>query len=659
MARIKRLLIANRGEIACRIMDTARRLGIHSIALYSDADQAARHRRMADSAVHIGPAPAAQSYLRMDAIIAAARRSGADAVHPGYGFLSENADFCRRVQDAGLIFVGPPPAAIEAMGDKARARTIMERAGVPLLPGYEGASQDADDLRLAAAEIGYPVLLKAAAGGGGKGMRPVHTDADFAEALAAARREAAAAFGDDRMILERYLERPRHIEIQVFMDAHGNGLHLFERDCSLQRRHQKVIEEAPAPRFSERLRRQMGRAALEAARAVDYCGAGTVEFLLSGGGFYFMEMNTRLQVEHPVTEMITGQDLVQWQLAVACGEALPLRQEQLQINGHAVEARIYAEDADNGFLPSTGTLHRWHWRAAEGLRLDSGVEQGDEVSRHYDPMLAKLVAHGPDRASACKRLAQGLAAMQVSGPVCNLGFLQRLVSAPAFVAARLHTGFIEQHGESLHPSSQKRMLPVLLAALALCRPAMAPAPGPFGRAWWRQGGAPVRLWMRALGDDWPCMVERLEDGGWAFEVAGRRTLMRATMEPAADGDGGTLVVETGGAERKYAVYRHADGLQLASPDGRWDCAPSPPPRAAAAAGDGGSEVLAPMPGKVVQIAAVAGESVAGGQMLMTLEAMKMEHPLRAPRDAVVAALHCTVGDSVAAGACLISLKDPD
>src|SRR5512134_3373456 len=471
----RKILVANRGEIACRVMSTAKRMGIRTVAIYSDADAGARHVALADEAVRIGPAPARDSYLRGDLIIAAARSTGADAVHPGYGFLSENESFAQALADVDITFIGPPPFAINAMGSKSEAKTLMERARVPLVPGYHGDRQEAAFLRQQADAIGYPVLIKASAGGGGKGMRVVLHSDDFIAALDSCRREAKASFGDDRVLVERYLERPRHIEIQVFADGLGNAVYLFERDCSVQRRHQKIIEEAPAPGMSDARRRAMGEAAVAAARAVRYQGAGTVEFIAGPDGtFYFMEMNTRLQVEHPVTEMITGHDLVEWQLRVACGENLPVTQEQLKIHGHAIEARIYAENPDKGFLPAIGRLshfatpdHVAFARNADGesfhrpapVRIDAGVRAGDEITPYYDPMIAKLIVWGEDRAQAIARMQDALAEMHIVGVANNVDFLARLFANASFGRAELDTGLIERERERLfaHDAQDERV----------------------------------------------------------------------------------------------------------------------------------------------------------------------------------------------------------
>ncbi len=444
-----RLLIANRGEIACRVIRTAKRMGIHTIAVYSDADAQAMHVQMADEAVRIGPAPAPESYLDTAAILQAAKSTGAQAIHPGYGFLSENAEFAEACAQAGVTFIGPPPAAIRAMGSKIGAKQLMESSGVPLVPGYHGDEQDADKLAVHAGTIGYPVLIKASAGGGGKGMRIVEKAEDFRAALDGARREALKSFGDDRVLVERYLERPRHIEIQVFADAQGNCIHLYERDCSIQRRHQKIIEEAPAPGLTAARRQAMGAAAIKAARAVGYVGAGTVEFIAAGDEFFFMEMNTRLQVEHPVTEAITGLDLVEWQLRVAAGEPLPLQQEKVPLQGHAIEVRLYAENPAREFLPSTGRLTTLRWPPEQLARIDTGVRQGDEVTVYYDPMIAKLIVHGAGRDSALEGLQAALAACEIEGVRTNLQLLRAIAAHPAFAAGGIHTGFIAEHHADL------------------------------------------------------------------------------------------------------------------------------------------------------------------------------------------------------------------
>ena len=515
----KRILIANRGEIACRIAATAARLGIETVAVYSDADARAAHVAACDQALRLGPAPARESYLRGEAIIAAALASGAQAIHPGYGFLSENAAFARAVREAGLTLIGPPPEAIEAMGSKSAAKALMERAGVPLVPGYHGERQEAGFLRDQADAIGYPVIIKASAGGGGKGMRIVEARADFEAALASCRREALSAFGSEQVLVERYLRRPRHIEVQVFADQHGSTIHLFERDCSVQRRHQKVVEEAPAPGLSDAHREQMGAAAVAAARAVGYEGAGTVEFIAEQDGrFYFMEMNTRLQVEHPVTEMITGLDLVEWQLRVAAGEALPLSQTQIPRRGHAIEVRLYAENPERGFLPSTGALDALHLPAGvqfvvgpggasapAAVRIDSGVRAGDVITPHYDPMIAKLITWGADRDQARARMAQALDQVRIAGVSTNAAFLYRLMQAPAFSSADLDTGLIERERAVLLPEPQ----PMTLAQWAVAAAAWlsheargARRAAPWADPWqatdaWRLHGPGAR-WLRPV-----------------------------------------------------------------------------------------------------------------------------------------------------------------
>lgn len=493
---IRKLLIANRGEIACRVIRTARSMGVNTVAVYSDADANALHVQMADEAVHLGPAPARESYLDIEKVIGAAQKTGADAIHPGYGFLSENADFCRACEAAGIIFVGPPTGAIEAMGSKSAAKRIMEEAKVPLVPGYHGANQDSGVIEGHAERIGYPVLLKAAAGGGGKGMRRVDRPQDFMEALEAAKREARNAFNDDIMLVERYVLSPRHVEIQVFCDSHGNGVYLHERDCSVQRRHQKVVEEAPAPGVSPELRARMGEAALRAAKAIGYVGAGTVEFLLdSRGEFYFMEMNTRLQVEHPVTEMITDQDLVQWQLLVAGGEELPLQQQDIPLTGHAMEVRIYAEDPDNDFLPATGTLLR-HCppHQDDSVRVDTGVQSGDEISVHYDPMISKLIVHGSNRREALAKLDRALREYQIAGLTHNIPFLRRVINHSAFAGSAVTTHFIEENEAALLKATHA-LSPVQLAGIAACLAAQRTdncalrAPEADRHSPWHQGDA--------------------------------------------------------------------------------------------------------------------------------------------------------------------------
>ena len=661
----KKILIANRGEIACRIIRTARRLGIQTVAVYSEADAGARHVRLADEAVLIGPAAARQSYLVSERIIAAALRTGAQAIHPGYGFLSENVDFCRACENAGLVFIGPPAAAIEVMGSKSRAKQIMQAAGVPLTPGYHGDHQDAAFLHLQADEIGYPALIKAAAGGGGKGMRLVRSSSDFPEALASCRREAESSFGDAHVLVEKYIMRPRHIEIQIFGDSHGNIIHLFERDCSVQRRHQKVLEEAPAPGMTPDRRAAMGKAAIEAARAVGYVGAGTVEFIANqDGSFYFMEMNTRLQVEHPVTEMITGQDLVEWQFRVACGEPLPLGQEQVVMTGHAFEARIYAEDPDKGFLPSTGKL--LHLRAPVQnvhVRVDTGVEQGDQISPYYDPMIAKLIVWDRDRERALARLLRALADYQVVGVANNVDFLTRLAASPAFSGADLDTGLIEREQDFLFRRDQP--VPERVWLVAALAELMREAELATKRA--RQSLDPDSVWHQA--DGWRINMQATrtlefvrgshqqridvayQRDGFVLGVGSRQ--VRARMESDSDGglwldmdDNRCRVTVIAAAEKRYVFL---DGVT-------WMLTYVDPLVHAAQAGDQETGLLAPMPGKVTALLARQGERVERGAPLLVLEAMKMEHTMTAPFAAILKSHRYAVGDQVEEGESMVELE---
>jgi 3-methylcrotonyl-CoA carboxylase alpha subunit len=566
------ILVANRGEIACRVIRTARWLGVRAVAVYSDADASALHVALADEARRIGPAPARDSYLRGERMIEAARLSGAQAIHPGYGFLAENAEFAEACREAGLVFIGPPAAAIRAMGSKSAAKRIMAEAGVPLVPGYHGEEQDADHLRIQAEALGYPVLIKASAGGGGKGMRLVHRPEEFAPALAAARRESLAAFGDDQMLLEKYLQRPRHVEIQVFTDRLGNAVYLFERDCSIQRRHQKIIEEAPAPGMTPELRAAMGQAAVEAARAIAYEGAGTVEFLLAAdGSFYFMEMNTRLQVEHPVTEFVTGQDLVAWQLAVAAGEPLPAAQEELGLRGHALEARIYAEQPERDFLPAAGRLT--HFRPPtenEHVRVDTGVRQGDAVGVHYDPLIAKLVVWDQDRPAAARRLRRALAAFQVVGVATNLEFLQAVGAYPAYLRGELHTDFVAEHREALlaepEPATDDILalatFGVLLRAGARAAPAgAAPAADPHS-PWvlangWRLNGEGQQQVTWIDGERRICVTARFRPPGYLLELPGGAMLAQGSLSAE-----GALDADLAGTRLSATVVRRACDLTV-------------------------------------------------------------------------------------------------
>jgi 3-methylcrotonyl-CoA carboxylase alpha subunit len=658
------VLIANRGEIACRIIRTLKRLGIRAVAVYSDADRDALHVGQADEALRIGPAPAAESYLRSDAILEAATRAGAQAVHPGYGFLAENAAFARACRAAGLTFIGPSPEAIEAMGAKDRAKAAAAAADVPLVPGYHGGRQDDADLLEAAHELGFPVLLKAVAGGGGKGMRVVARPDDFAAALEGARREAAAAFGDERMLLERYLEAPRHIEVQVFGDHHGHVVHLFERDCSVQRRHQKVIEEAPAAALDTDQRAALGAAAVRLAAAIGYASAGTVEFLMDQrGAFYFMEMNTRLQVEHPVTEMITGLDLVEWQLRVAAGEPLPLAQEQITLAGHAIEARLYAEDPERGFLPSTGTLAHLRLPAPSEARVEAGVRSGDRVSPFYDPMLVKIVAWGPDRAAALRRLRAALDETEIVGPATNLEFLARVLRHDAFQAGAVATAFVEEHAAALlspAPLPDERAFAVaslwLLYRQRQHVAAAAAAGGDPHSPWHRIDGWRLNdvghqtLRLRAGGE--PVAIDAQADGaGWRLRIDGRELGGAAELT-----EEGGLQVELEGERWRAGVVALGDQLHLFTPHGRFQLQRVDPLAIAAAEDELGDVLTAPMPGKIVRQLIAAGDRVGRGAPLLVLEAMKMEHTLVAPGDGRVAALRYAEGDQVEEGAVLLDFE---
>ncbi|MBB5460312.1 acetyl/propionyl/methylcrotonyl-CoA carboxylase subunit alpha [Paraburkholderia sp. Cpub6] len=680
-----KILIANRGEIACRVAATCKRLGIASVAVYSDADANAKHVAACDEAVHIGGSTAAQSYLRIERIIEAARATGAQAVHPGYGFLSENEDFAHACQAAGIVFIGPPVEAIAAMGSKAAAKALMHAAAVPLVPGYHGDDQEPQLLQREADTIGYPVLLKASAGGGGKGMRVVERSADFAAALLSCKREAASSFGNDRVLIEKYLTRPRHVEVQVFADQHGGAVYLFDRDCSVQRRHQKVLEEAPAPGLSAEVKRAMGEAAVAAARAVNYVGAGTVEFIMTPTGeFYFMEMNTRLQVEHPVTEMVTGQDLIEWQLRVAAGESLPLTQQQLKLDGHAIEARIYAEHPARGFLPSTGTLK--HLRTPEGVefaidaaglgepgrkapvRIDSGVREGDTITPFYDPMIAKLIVHGATREEALARLARALHACEVVGPHTNVQFLRRIVASEPFASGELDTGLIERHHDVLFAPAQKpfkEALALACAALLTREGGTAHGASPWDALshWRLNSGYTQTLGWRVIDDganddspdaftvvfarngDTQALVQTLEHDGvredFTWSVGAGAHEFRATIGDArvtgrvfVDGD-------------RFHVFCHGETLAF-----EWQNLLAH----AADAEHGEGRLTAPMPGKVIAVLVEPGAVVEKGAPLIVMEAMKMEHTIGAPAAGTVAEVLYAVGDQVTDGAQLLVLE---
>jgi 3-methylcrotonyl-CoA carboxylase alpha subunit len=658
-----KILIANRGEIACRVIATCRKLGIASVAVYSDADRDARHVRLADDAIHIGAAPARDSYLRGERILDAAQTSGAQAIHPGYGFLSENADFAEACAARDIVFIGPPPAAIRAMGDKSAAKALMHAAGVPLTPGYHGERQAPEFLRAQADAIGYPVLIKASAGGGGKGMRRVDRSEDFVAALAACQREAQAAFGNAHVLVENYVLRPRHIEIQVFGDTHGGLAYLFERDCSVQRRHQKVLEEAPAPGMGGARRAAMGQAAVDAARAVGYVGAGTVEFIVApDGAFYFMEMNTRLQVEHPVTECITDTDLVEWQLRVAAGQPLPKRQHELAIRGHALEARLYAEDPARGFLPSTGTLQHLRLPAADAhTRVDAGVEQGDVIGPHYDPMIAKLIVWDETRERALRRMQAALAACQVVGVATNAAFLQRLVGTAAFAQADLDTALIEREHAALFETAPATAEPAwTLAALAwlLHERSDAAQLGDPHSPWdlrdgWRLGDAAPRRLTLQHGEACRTLHAAATDTGWRIHDGTSDAVLLTSGRLHGDGRlQAQLDAQRMHADAVFAgtgLHLFVDGqalvFELHDPVAEAD-------QPVAEAGG----LTAPMPGRVVALLVAPGARVVRGTPLLVLEAMKMEHTLQAPSDGVVHGYRVREGELVGDGVVLLDFE---
>jgi 3-methylcrotonyl-CoA carboxylase alpha subunit len=665
--KITRLLIANRGEIAVRIMQSAQKMGIHCIAIYSDADQNAMHVKQADEAWYIGASPAKESYLVVEKVLQVAKDALADAIHPGYGFLSENAGFAQAIQDAGMIWVGPPVDAIKAMGSKSESKALMEKANVPLVPGYHGDNQDEAFLAEQVKKIGFPVLIKASAGGGGKGMRVVENESEILAAIAASKREGLNSFGDDKLLAEKYITRPRHVEIQVFMDQQGNGVYLFERDCSIQRRHQKVVEEAPAPQFSEQERKAMGEAAIQAAKAIHYEGAGTVEFLYDNGTFYFMEMNTRLQVEHPVTEMITGQDLVAWQLKVAQGEALPLTQDQLSIHGHSMEVRIYAEDPDNEFLPTTGTLD--HVQLPElingKVRLDTGVQQGDEVSPYYDPMISKLIVWGEDRDQCLSTLKQALQQYQIAGVTTNLSFLRRVVNVEAFALGNVNTQFIEEFNEQLIGNNEIKPHHLVAAvcqhmlkrtSLGKARSASNDHTNPWhslSALRLNQDAKEVLSFKNSEDEIFQVDVitthNKPDSGQWQISIHGK------THDVVARLQGDTVQYQLDGKWLSARIIRHGERLWVYDTLGESQLSYVKEDfnQQAEQAGS----LTAPMNGTIIQIESSAGQVVEAGDVLMIMEAMKMEHAIKAPTNGTIKEICFNLGDLVSEGAMLIEMEE--
>jgi 3-methylcrotonyl-CoA carboxylase alpha subunit len=647
--RFEKLLIANRGEIACRIIRTAKRMGLRTVAVYSDPDREAMHVALADQAVLIGPAPAKDSYLHIGAIIDAAQTTGAEAIHPGYGFLAENADFAQACADAGVIFVGPSAATIRLMGSKSAAKALMESSGVPVVPGYHGEDQSFATLQAAADVIGYPVLVKAAAGGGGRGMRLVGKAEELAEAVAGAKREAGASFGNDQVLIEKYIERPRHIEVQVFGDSHGNVVSLFERECTLQRRHQKVVEEALSMAITAERRDAMSAAARSAAQAASYVGAGTVEFIVDAAGFYFIEMNTRLQVEHPVTEMITGLDLVEWQLRVAMGEKLALQQNQIAANGHAIEARIYAEDPDKGFLPATGTIHAWREPSGDGIRVDAGFRSGDAVTPYYDALLAKLVARGADRPQTLGRLVEALDGFEIAGITTNLAFLKALLRHPRVIQGEVDTGFIEREISRLTASTTLAALDLAAACAAVLlreqseQAASDDSPWTRSDGWTLAGGRSRRLSFRHGAERYDAVLW-YGRGGLAMEFDGRTDRLQFVPRGGAVFD-----MCLGDAPERVSVAWSGRDLALSTPRGHCKVHWIDPFVADISEAAAAERIVAPMPGTVTRILAQPGAGLQRGAPLIVLEAMKMEHTLRAPADGRVKALKCAVGDFVQEG----------
>jgi len=669
-----KILIANRGEIACRVIKTAKKMGILTVAVFSDADKDALHVHMADEAIYLGPSPAKDSYLIIDKVIAAAVKTGAQAIHPGYGFLSENSEFCQACAENNITFIGPPVGAIEAMGSKSAAKNIMEKASVPLVPGYHGDDQSPAILKNAADSMGYPILLKATAGGGGKGMRQVWSEQEFSEALQSAKREAMSSFADDTMLVEKYLTQPRHVEIQVFCDNHQNAVYLFERDCSVQRRHQKVIEEAPAFKMSKSLRKQMGESAIKSAQAIGYQGAGTVEFLLDvDGSFYFMEMNTRLQVEHPVTEMITGQDLVEWQLRVAAGEVLPKNQSQLTITGHAFEARIYAEDADNDFLPATGTLRLLKTPTEnDHVRVDTGVRQGDEVSVYYDPMIAKLIVWDENRDKALKRLRKALSEYRISGVTTNIDFLYKVANANPFIEEDIDTGFIEKNHDlifnnSVH-SSKNVSVEATLIALYLVLSAKNKAHKST-----LDSNEPSSPWHQV--DDWRSNSTHAQTLTLLHNT--NEFSLSVTQKPDHDDSSyqitindeqfdcyGTLRQDQltaiiNGHRRQVTINQQAKTIHLYQDNHSFAFTQLFPDCGQEGDDDNHGGLTAPMNGTMVSVLVNAGDKVSKNQSLVIMEAMKMEHTIKAPNDGIIDDVYFQAGDMVDGGAELLAFTALD
>jgi len=649
---IRSILIANRGEIACRIIHACRRMGVRAVAVYSDADAGALHVAEADAAVRLGPAPASDSYLNIPAVLAAARRAGVEAIHPGYGFLAENAEFAAACTAAGFIFIGPPAEAIAAMGDKRAARALAQRLGVPVIPGYDGPEQTDEAFIREAARIGYPVMVKAAAGGGGKGMRLVHEPAELPGSLAGARRESMAAFGSDALLLEQALMRPRHVEIQVLGDTHGRVVHLGERDCSIQRRHQKIIEESPSPAVTPELRHEMGAAAVKLAEAIGYTGAGTLEFLLDGDAFYFLEMNTRLQVEHPVTELVTGIDLVEWQIRIAGGEALPWRQEDIAHKGHAIEARLYAEDPANDFLPTIGPVLLWRPPAGEGVRVDGGIRDDDEVTMYYDPLLAKLIAHGATRDEAISRLRHALENAILLGMTTNLAWLSGVLRHPAFVDGDVDTRFLEAQAIDARPTADELAVALIAAACARWR-----ANGAGGPGYWRNNpGRPAPWRFRIDGDgvDVSLTPQPRTDNRWTAQLSPDSATREVILHDYARPE---MALTVDGYRQRIILAADGDTWWVQAGSGaiRLEALPLlPEPQTTIAAA---GSLRAPMPGTVLAVLVAVGQAVDVGQPLMTLEAMKMEHTIRAAAGGVVEAIYFAAGDRVGADELLLQIGE--